>query len=37
VATTNPVDQTEFSGTIGLPVPSTIITIRDDDEKILDG
>jgi len=35
VATTNPVDQTEFSGTIGLPVPSTIITIRDDDEKIL--
>ncbi len=35
VATTNPVDQTEFSGTIGLPVPSTIITIRDEDEKIL--
>ena len=35
VATTNPVDQTEFSGTIGLPVPSTVITIRDDDEKIL--
>jgi long-chain acyl-CoA synthetase len=35
VATTNPVDQTEFSGTIGLPVPSTIITIRDDNEKIL--
>jgi long-chain acyl-CoA synthetase len=35
VATTNPVDQTEFSGTIGLPIPSTIITIRDDDEKIL--
>ncbi|MGQ0510976.1 MAG: long-chain-fatty-acid--CoA ligase [Betaproteobacteria bacterium] len=35
VATTNPVDQTEFSGTIGLPIPSTIITIRDDDENIL--
>ena len=35
VATTNPVDQTEFSGTIGLPIPSTVITIRDDDEKIL--
>jgi len=35
VATTNPVDQTEFSGTIGLPVPSTVITIRDDDESIL--
>jgi long-chain acyl-CoA synthetase len=35
VATTNPVDQTEFSGTIGLPVPSTEITIRDENEKIL--
>jgi len=35
VATTNPVDLKEFSGTIGLPVPSTVITIRDDDEKIL--
>ncbi len=35
VATTNPVDQTEFSGTIGLPIPSTVITIRDDDENIL--
>jgi long-chain acyl-CoA synthetase len=35
VATTNPVDLTEFSGTIGLPVPSTVITIRDDDENIL--
>ena len=35
VATTNPVDLTEFSGTIGLPVPSTVITIRDDDEHIL--
>jgi long-chain acyl-CoA synthetase len=35
VATTNPADITEFTGTIGLPVPSTIITIRDDEEKIL--
>ncbi len=35
VATTNPIDLTEFSGTIGLPVPSTVITIRDDDENIL--
>jgi long-chain acyl-CoA synthetase len=35
VATTNPVDQKEFSGTIGLPVPSTVITIRDDNEAIL--
>jgi long-chain acyl-CoA synthetase len=35
VATTNPVDIKDFSGTIGLPVPSTVITIRDDDENIL--
>ena len=35
VATTNPVDLTEFTGTIGLPVPSTVITIRDDSENIL--
>ena len=35
VATTNPVNLTEFSGTIGLPVPSTVITIRDDNENIL--
>jgi long-chain acyl-CoA synthetase len=35
VATTNPADITDFTGTIGLPVPSTIITIRDDEEKIL--
>ncbi len=35
VATTNPVDIKEFSGTIGLPIPGTTITIRDDDEKIL--
>ena len=31
VATTNPVDITDYTGTIGLPIPSTIITIRDDD------
>jgi long-chain acyl-CoA synthetase len=35
VATTNPVDLTEFGGTIGLPVPSTVVTIRDDNENIL--
>ena len=35
VATTNPVNITEFTGTIGLPIPSTIITIRDDDGNIL--
>jgi long-chain acyl-CoA synthetase len=35
VATTNPVDITDFTGTIGLPVPSTVVTIRDDNENIL--
>jgi long-chain acyl-CoA synthetase len=35
VATTNPVDLKEFTGTIGLPVPGTTITIRDDNENIL--
>ena len=30
VATSNRVDVTEFSGTIGLPIPSTEISIRDD-------
>ena len=33
VATCNRLDVTEFSGTIGLPVPSTEIAIRDDDGK----
>jgi long-chain acyl-CoA synthetase len=33
VATSNPADRTEFSGTIGLPVPSTDIAILDDDGK----
>jgi long-chain acyl-CoA synthetase len=35
VATTNPVNITDFTGTIGLPVPSTEITIRDDEENVL--
>jgi long-chain acyl-CoA synthetase len=35
VATTNPVDIKEFSGTIGLPVPGTTITIRDEAGAIL--
>ncbi|MBU9162472.1 long-chain fatty acid--CoA ligase [Burkholderia multivorans] len=30
VATCNPVTATEYSGTIGLPLPSTEVTIRDD-------
>jgi long-chain acyl-CoA synthetase len=33
--TCNPATITEFSGTIGLPVPSTWISIRDDDGKEL--
>jgi long-chain acyl-CoA synthetase len=35
VATTNPVDLKEFTGTIGLPVPGTTITIRDENENVL--
>jgi len=31
VATSNPADMTEYSGTIGLPIPSTDIAILDDD------
>jgi long-chain acyl-CoA synthetase len=31
VATSNRLDQPEFTGTIGLPIPSTDIAIRDDD------
>jgi long-chain acyl-CoA synthetase len=34
VATVNPIDE-EFSGSIGLPIPSTEISIRDDDGKEL--
>ena len=33
VATANRFDATEFSGTIGLPIPSTDIAIRDEDGK----
>ncbi len=33
VATSNPFDATEFSGTIGLPIPGTDIAIRDDEGK----
>ncbi len=33
VATSNRLDVKEFSGTIGLPVPSTEISIRDDDGR----
>jgi long-chain acyl-CoA synthetase len=33
VATSNRLDMAEFTGTIGLPVPSTEIVIRDDEEK----
>ncbi len=35
VASANALDATEFSGTIGLPMPSTDIVIRDDDGKDL--
>jgi long-chain acyl-CoA synthetase len=31
ILTVNPVGATEFSGTIGMPVPSTEISLRDDD------
>jgi long-chain acyl-CoA synthetase len=34
-ATINPLDQRAFSGSIGLPVPSTEIAIRDDDGRDL--
>ncbi len=35
VATANKFSSTEFTGTIGLPLPSTEISIRDDDGKVL--
>ncbi|MGE7370702.1 long-chain-fatty-acid--CoA ligase [Neorhizobium sp. NPDC001467] len=35
VATANRLDTTEFTGTIGLPISSTDITIRDDDDTVL--
>ena len=34
-ATINPLDLKEYNGSIGLPIPSTIITIRDDDAREL--
>lgn len=34
-ATANPLDLRDFNGSIGLPFPSTMITIRDDAENIL--
>jgi long-chain acyl-CoA synthetase len=34
-ATVNRLDATEFTGSIGLPLPSTVITIRDDDGNVL--
>jgi long-chain acyl-CoA synthetase len=33
VATSNRLDLKEFTGTIGLPIPSTLIAIRDDDGR----
>ncbi len=35
VVCVNPPDLTEFNGTIGLPVPSTEISVRDDDDNEL--
>jgi long-chain acyl-CoA synthetase len=35
VVTTNPVTITEFTGSIGLPLPSTIVTIRDENAREL--
>jgi long-chain acyl-CoA synthetase len=32
-ATANPLDQKEFSGSIGVPLPSTEIVLRDDNDK----
>ena len=32
-ATMNPLTLTDYSGSIGLPLPSTIVSIRDDDKK----
>jgi long-chain acyl-CoA synthetase len=34
-ATMNPLTAAEYNGTAGLPIPSTIVTIRDDDGRIL--
>ena len=34
-ATMNPLNLTDYSGTIGLPIPSTLVVIRDDEGKDL--
>ncbi|HEY5635644.1 MAG TPA: long-chain-fatty-acid--CoA ligase [Burkholderiales bacterium] len=34
-ATMNPLNLTDYSGTIGLPIPSTLVAIRDDEGKDL--
>jgi long-chain acyl-CoA synthetase len=34
-ATCNPVTSDEYSGDVGMPMPSTEISIRDDDEKVV--
>ena len=34
-ACVNPIDLADYNGTIGLPLPSTVITIRDDSEAVL--
>ncbi len=31
----NPLDIEDYNGSIGLPIPSTVVTIRDDDGKLL--
>ena len=31
----NPLDLPEYNGSIGMPIPSTDVTIRDDDKKVL--
>ena len=35
IGTNNPVNSTEFSGSIGLPLPSIEVTIKDDDGNSL--
>lgn len=35
VVTINPIDSKNFTGSIGLPIPSTMVSIRDEDDKEL--
>jgi long-chain acyl-CoA synthetase len=35
IVSCNPADSTEYSGTIGLPMPSTLVSIRDEDNNEL--